>query len=93
VITKLPSPTVRVALSGAPGVVTLTVAGTEFPIIFVAVTVNVYSVPPGNPVNVNVLVDASVVSDKLSGDPVILYPVMAAPPLELGISHETVQLI
>ena len=80
-------------MSDAPGVVTVTVAGTEFPLIFVAATVNVYNVPPDNPVNVNVLVDAFVVADKLSGDPVILYPVIAAPPLELGIFHETVQFI
>jgi hypothetical protein len=93
VINTSPLTIVELALSNTTGVVTATVAATEVPIIFVAATVNVYSVPPGNPVNVNVLVDAFVVPDKLSGDPVIVYPVMAAPPLELGISHETVQLI
>jgi len=79
--------------SNTTGVVTVTVARTEFPIMFVALTVNVYNVSDDNPVNVNVLIDGTVVPDKLSGDPVILYPVMAAPPLEEGTLHETVQLI
>ena len=60
------------ALSNTTGVVTVTVAATEVPIIFVAVTVNVYNVSDDNPVNVNVLVDAFVLPDKLPGDPVIV---------------------
>ena len=57
---------------GAVGVVTVSVAGTEVPSIFVAVTVNVYNVSTDNPVNVNVLIDTSVVPDRLPGDPVIV---------------------
>jgi ribosomal protein L25 (general stress protein Ctc) len=76
---------------GTVGVVTVRVAGTEFPIIFTAVTVNVYNVSGDNGVNVNVLVDAFVLPDKLSGDPVIVYPVIAVPPLEVGTLQETVQ--
>jgi hypothetical protein len=63
------------------------------PTIFVAVTVNVYNVADDNSVNVNVLVDAFVLPDKLPGDPVIVYPVIAVPPSEVGTLHETVQLI
>jgi hypothetical protein len=65
---------------GTVGVVRVRVAGTEFPIIFTAVIVNVYNVSADNGVNVNVLVDAFVVTNKLSGDPVIVYPVIAVPP-------------
>jgi hypothetical protein len=76
---------------GAVGVVTVTVAGTEIPIIFVAVTSNVYSVLTDNPVNVNDLVNTSVVPDKLPGDPVILYSIIGLLPSEVGTLHETVQ--
>ena len=65
---------------GAIGVVAVTVAGSEVPIIFVAVTENVYNVSIDNPVNVNVLVNPFVVADKLSGDPVILYDVIGLLP-------------
>jgi hypothetical protein len=73
------------------GAITVTVAATEVPTIFIAVTVNVYSVLTDNPVNAKVLVDAFVLPDKLSGDPVIVYPVIAVPPLEVGTLQETVQ--
>jgi hypothetical protein len=78
---------------GTVGVVRVRVAGTEFPIIFTAVIVNVYNVSADNGVNVNVLVDAFVVTNKLSGDPVIVYPVIAVPPSELGVSHVIVELM
>jgi hypothetical protein len=84
---------VELALSNTTGVVTVTVAATEVPTIFIAATVNVYNVSDDNSVNVNVLVDAFVLPDKLSGDPVILYPVIAVPPSEVGTLHETVQSI
>ena len=76
---------------GCVGVLTVTIPRSEFPFIFVAVTVNVYNVSVDNPVNVNVLVDASVVADKLPGDAVILYPVTGLLPSEAGALHETVQ--
>ena len=76
---------------GAVGVVTVIVAGTEIPNIFVAVTANVYSVLTDNPVNVNDLVNTSVVPDKLPGDPVILYSIIGLLPSEVGTLHETVQ--
>jgi len=76
---------------GIVGVVTVTVTGKEGPALFEALTVNVYNVLSDNPVNVNVLIDGTVVPDKVPGDPVILYPVMASPPLEEGTLHETVQ--
>ena len=76
---------------GAVGVVTVSVAGTEVPSIFVAVTVNVYNVSTDNPVNVNVLIDTSVVPDRLPGDPVIPYSIIGLLPSELGTLHETVQ--
>jgi len=78
---------------GTVGVVTVRVAGTEFPIIFTAVTVNVYNVSGDNDVNVNVLVDAFVLPDKVPGDPVIVYPVIGAAPFELGVSHVIVELM
>ena len=78
---------------GIDGVVTVSVTGSELPDIFVAIILNVYVVVPVNPVNVKVLVDAFVLSDKLSGDPVIVYPVIGAPPSELGISHVIVELM
>jgi len=77
----------------AIGVSTVIIAGSELPDIFEAITLNVYVVFAVNPVNVNVLVDAFVLPDKLSGDPVILYPVTGAPPSELGGSHVIVELI
>jgi hypothetical protein len=78
---------------GDTGVVTVSVRGSEFPIIFVAIILNVYVVVPVNPVNVNVLVDAFVLPDKVPGDPVIVYPVIAVPPSELGVSHVIVELM
>jgi len=82
--------TKAVGEEGGVGVVTVTVAATEVPTIFIAVTVNVYTVLTDNPVNVNVVIDPSVVPDKLPGDPVIVYPVIVSPP-ELGALQETVQ--
>jgi hypothetical protein len=93
VINTSPLTIVELALSNTTGVVTVTVAATEVPTIFVAATVNVYNVSDDNSVNAKVLVDAFVLPDKLSGDPVIVYPVIAVPPSEVGTLHETVQSI
>ena len=78
---------------GRKFVETLTTAGDELPAMFVAVILNVYAVFTVNPVNVQVLVDAFVVANKLPGDPVILYPVIGSPPLKVGTSHAIVELI
>ena len=79
--------------SATVGVNTVTIRGSELPDIFVAIILNVYVVFAVNPLNVNVLVDAFVLPDKLPGDPVILYPVTGAPPSELGVSHVIVELM
>jgi hypothetical protein len=57
------------------------------PAALVAVTVNVYGVPLVNPVTVHELV--SVVQVKPPGLEVAVYPVMAAPPLEVDAVHDT----
>lgn len=59
---------------------------TEVPALFVAVTVNVYAVPFVKPVNVQD-VDAVFVQPTgavTDGDEVTVYPVIVAPPFEVG---------
>ena len=56
--------------------------GNEFPILFVAITVNVYAVPIVNPVIKPVVEE--VVSVIPSGDDTIVYEIIGEPPLLLG---------
>jgi len=92
-------PPVAVPMIGAPGMVGgdgVTCADAadadDVPIAFVAVTVNVYTVPLVNPVTVADVLNPDAVAVMPSELDVTVYPVMADPPLLLGTDHDTVAL-
>ena len=91
----VPSPEVVVPIIGGPGfvggdgVIDADAAdGADVPMTFVAVIVNVYPVPLTNPVTVAVVTKLLTLITILSGDDVIVYPVIGDPPLVVGIDHD-----
>jgi hypothetical protein len=92
-------PPVAVPMVGAPGIVGgegVTCAdaadAADIPIAFVAVTVNVYTVPFVRPVTVAEVLNPDAVAVIAPGLDVTVYPVIADPPLLLGTDHDTVAL-
>jgi hypothetical protein len=89
------SPEVVIPIIGGPGIVggdgvidTDAADGEDVPIAFVAVIVNVYPVPFTNPVTVAVVTKLLTLVTILSGDDVIVYPVIGDPPLLVGTDHD-----